>query len=183
LLSSSFAIAFGPFFSLLARDIWHNTDAEINLIWAVGSAASMVGILLGRMSDRWGARQVFALGALGFGISTAAWGLATSWQWGLAPLLIAFGFSEGAFIAYSTLQTEITTKETRTSVFGVITTTTGMISGLAPTFGAWLVSLGGYPLPFVAAGAMSLAAIGAMWPIRKRNGEVVPRVEVAVQAE
>lgn len=183
LLSTSFAIAFGPFFALLARDVWHNTDAEINLLWAVGSAASMVGILLGRMSDRWGARRVFVLGSLGYGISTAAWGLATNWQWGLAPLLIAFGFSEGQFIAYSTLQTEITTKETRTSVFGVITTTTGFVSGFGPTMGAWLVGLGGYAMPFIAAGVMGIAAVGAMVPIRKRESAVIPKVEVAVQAE
>ncbi len=183
LVATSFAIAFGPFFSLLARDVWHSSEPEINLLWAAGNAACLLGIVLGRMSERWGTRRVLALGALGYGISAAAWGLATSWQWGLAPLLIAFGFSEGAFIAYQTLQTEITTKETRTSVFGVITTTTGVISGFGPTFGAWLVGLGGYALPFIAAGAMGIAAIGAMLPIRKRTREPMPQVEAVVQAE
>jgi MFS family permease len=80
--------------------------------------------------------------------------------------LIAFAFSEGLFIALMALQAEITTPETRSSVIGIITTMTGLIGGLGPTFGAWLITLGGNPLPFIAAGAMGLLAIVAVTPIR-----------------
>lgn len=169
LIASAFSISFGPYFAILARDAWHNSEAEINLLFAAGNCASMLGIGLGRLSDRWGARRVLVLGALGYGVSAMAWGIAPTWHWGLLPLLIAFGFSEAAFIALQTLQAEITTRETRTSVFGIIATTTGVIGGLGPTLGAWLITLGGNPMPFIAAGAMGLLAILAAWPIRKQQ--------------
>lgn len=168
-VSGSFAIVFGPYFAILARDAWHNSEAEINLLWAAGSFASLVGILLGRLSDRWGARRVFMLSAFGFGIGTMIWGIAPSWQTGLVPLLIAFAFSEGMFIAYMALQAEITTPESRSSVLGIITTTTGLIGGLSPTLGAWLITLGGNAFPFFAAGAMGVIAIGALLPIRGKR--------------
>ena len=171
-VSGSFAIVFGPYFAILARDAWHNSEAEINLLWAAGSFASLVGILLGRLSDRWGARRVFGLSALGFGVGAIVWGIAPSWQIGLIPMLIAFTFSEGMFIAYMALQAKITTPESRSSVIGIITTLTGLIGGLGPTLGAWLIALGGNALPFIAAGAMGLLAIGATLPIRARSKAV-----------
>ncbi|MBI5034100.1 MAG: MFS transporter [Chloroflexi bacterium] len=168
-VSGSFAIVFGPYFAILARDAWHNNEAEINLLWAAGSFASLIGIGLGRLSDRWGARRVLMLSAIGFAVGTIAWGISPSWETGLIPLLIAFVFSEGMFIAQMALQAEITKPETRSSVIGIITTTTGLIGGLGPTLGAWLITLGGNPMAFVAAGAMGLLAIGATLPIRKNK--------------
>ncbi len=167
--SAAFAIVFGPYFAILARDAWHNSEAEINILWAAGSGASLLGILLGRLSDRWGARPVFVLGALGFGVGAIAWGLAPTWQTGLLPLLIAFGFSEAMFIALMALQASITTPATRSSVIGIMTTATGLIGGLGPTLGAWLIALGGNGLPFMAAGVMGLVATVAVVPIRKKN--------------
>lgn len=165
-VSASFAIVFGPYFAILARDAWHTSEAEINLLWSAGSFASLIGIFLGRLSDRWGGRRVFILGALGFGVGTLAWGMAPTWETGLLPLLIAFAFSEGMFIALMALQANITTPATRSSVIGIITTMTGLIGGLGPTFGAGLIMLGGNPLPFIAAGALGLLAIAAVIPIR-----------------
>ncbi len=182
LVSMSFALAFGPYFSILARDTWHNTEQEINLLFAAGNAACIIGIILGRLSDRWGTRRVFALGMLGYGISVVAWGLAPAWQWGLVPLLIAFGFSEGAFIAMQTLQAEITTRETRASAFGIMTATTGAVGAMGPALGAWLIALGGNPMPFVAAGVIGLLAMAAINPIRSRRLSEVPQA-APVQAE
>ncbi len=182
LVSMSFALAFGPYFSILARDAWHNSEQEINLLFAAGNAASMIGILLGHLSDCWGARRVLALGMLGYGISAMAWGLAPTWQWGLVPLLIAFAFSEGAWIAMQTLQAEITTRETRTSVFGIITSATGLVGGMGPAFGAWTIALGGDPMPFLAAGAVGLLAMTAIAPIRARRAAELPHA-VSAQAE
>jgi MFS family permease len=184
LIASAFSISFGPYFAILARDAWHNSEAEINLLFAAGNSASMLGIVLGRLSDRWGARRVLILGALGYGVSAIAWGVAPTWQWGLLPLFIAFGFSEAAFIAQQTLQAEITTRETRTSVFGIIATTTGVIGGLGPTLGAWLITLGGNPMPFIAAGVMGLLAILAVSPIRKQQtASTRSEPQAAAQAE
>lgn len=182
-VSISFAICFGPYFAILARDAWHNSEAEINLLWAVGSVASLVGILFGRLSDRWGGRRVFVLSALGFGTSTIAWGIAPSWQWGLIPLLIAFAFSEAMFIAQQTIQAEITSPETRSSVIGVIVTTTGLLGGMGPTIGAWLITLGGNALPFIMAGALGLLATPALIPIRKKVERAPQVVASSVQAE
>jgi MFS family permease len=168
LVAISFAIPFGPFFAILARDSWNNSEAEINLIWSAGSFASLAGIALGRMSERWGARRVLVISAIGFGVATAIWGLAPTWQWGLAPLLIAFLFSEAIFLAQQTLQAASTTRETRSSVYGMISTTTGFVGGVGPSFGAWLITFGGNPLPFVIAGALGVLCALAVLPIRKR---------------
>lgn len=182
LVTLAFSLTFGPYFAILARDSWHNSESAINLLYAAGNAASMVGILLGRLADRWGARRVFVLGSLGYGISAIAWGLAPGWQWGLIPILIAFGFSEAEFIAYQTLQTGITTRETRTSVFGVITATTGVIGGLGPAIGAWLIASGGNPMPFVAAGALALVTIALVFPIQSKTA-AVEHTPAGAQAE
>lgn len=183
LLMTAFALSFGPYFSILARDAWHNSEAEINLLFAAGSCASVVGILLGRLTDRWGARRVLVLGALGYGFGAIAWGYAPGWEWGIVPLLIAFGFSEGGFIAMQTMQTELTSPARRTSVFGIITTITGVISGLGPSFGAWLIALGGNPMPFVAAGVLGLFAIAAAFPIKGKPATVNRSPALPVQAE
>lgn len=163
----SFAIVFGPYFAILARDAWGNNDAEINLLWSAGSVASLIGIGLGRLGDRWGGRRVLILCAVGYGVSALAWGCASSWQWGIVPLLLAFAFSEAIFMAQQTLQAEITTPETRSSVFGIIATTTGLVGNLSPTLGAWLIALGGNPLPFVAASGLGMLIAFAVTPIRK----------------
>ncbi|MBI5651401.1 MAG: MFS transporter [Chloroflexi bacterium] len=168
LIAISFAIPFGPFFAILARDGWNNSEEEINLIWAAGSVASLAGIALGRMSERWGARRVLVISAIGFGIGTATWGLAPTWQLGIVPLLIAFLFSEAIFLAQQTLQAASTSRETRSSVYGMISTTTGFVGGVGPSFGAWLIVLGGNALPFLIAGALGVLCALAVMPIRKK---------------
>ena len=179
LLTVAFSLTFGPYFAILSRDVWHNSEAEINLLFAVGNLAAMLGIILGRLSDRWGGGRVFQLGMFGFGISAIAWGIAPAWQWGLVPLLIAFGFSEAAFIGQQTLQAAITEPETRTSVFGITTTVTGVIGGLGPALGAWLIGVGGNAMPFVAAGIFGVLAVVSAWPIQVRRQ--TPSVETDQQ--
>ncbi|MBI3912655.1 MAG: MFS transporter [Chloroflexi bacterium] len=168
LQAAAFAITFGPFFAILSRDVWHLGEAEINLLFSLGSVASLIGIVAGRLTDRWGARRVVLLSAIAYSIASAAWGLAPSWEWGVIPLLIAFGFSEGVLIAQQTMQAEITNQETRSSVIGVIATISGFAGGIGPTLGAWLITLGGNAMPFLAAGAMGLLMAGAVLPIRKK---------------
>lgn len=169
LIVASFGIIFGPFYAILLRDVWSNSEAEINLIWAVGSFVSLGGIWLGRLSDHWGGKRVFIISALGFGATTILWGIAPTWQWGLAPLLLAFLFSEAMYMSQQTIQAAITSPETRASVVGVIFTTTGLIGGLGPTLGAWLVTMGGNPMPFIAAGVMGLLTALVVTPIRPRT--------------
>lgn len=163
------ALTFGPFFAILARDAWGNTEAEINLLFSVGSAAALVGILLGRTSTRFGARRVLALSALGMGISAALWGLAPTWQWGIVPLVIAFVASESLFIAQASIQAAVTTRESRSSVYGLISTTTGLVGGFAPTIGAWFITLGGNAVPFLAAGLAGLLIIAAVMPVKTQD--------------
>ena len=163
---ASFGIVFGPFFAILARDAWRNSDAEINVLWAIGSFASLLGIPLGRQSDQWGGKRVFILAGIGFGVTTIVWGIAPTWEWGLVPLLLAFFFSEAMFMAQQTLQAGITSPETRASIIGIIFTTTGVIGSSGATLGAWLITLGGNAMPFIAAGGMGLLAILAALPIK-----------------
>jgi MFS family permease len=168
-IAVAFSITFGPFFAILARDEWRNSRAEINLLYAAGNVAALFGIAAGRFADRWGARRVLMIGALGYGVCSIAWGVAPTWQWGIAPLLLAFAFSEGVFIAQQTLQAQVTTRETRSTMIGILTTTNGLFAGLGPTFGAWLITLSSNPAPFIAAGAMGLLTILAAIPIREKS--------------
>ncbi len=169
LVVTSFGIVYGPFFAILARDAWHNDDATINLLWSAGSIASLVGILLGRLSDHWGGKRVFVISAVGFGLTTIVWGIAPTWEWGLVPLLGSFFFSEAMFMAQQTIQAAITFPETRSSVIGVISTITGLVGASGPTLGARLTTMGGNPMPFIAAGVMGLLTAGAVIPIRARK--------------
>lgn len=168
LIVASFAIVFGPFFAILSRDVWQNSEAEINLIWSVGSFASLIGILFGRLSDHWGGKRIFAISAISYGIATILWGIAPTWQWGMVPLLLSFLFSEAMYLAQQTIQASITSPETRASVVGVIFTATGLTGGLGPTFGAWLITLGGNSMPFIAAGVMGLLTMLMILPIRQK---------------
>jgi MFS family permease len=175
LVAFALAIVFGPFFAIFARDVWHNTDEEINLLFAAGNVAALAGIGIGRLSGRWGARRVLILSALGFALGAIVWGNAPAWQWGLAPLLIACAFSEAIIVAQQTLQATSTTRETRASVYGIISTTTGLAGGMGPAIGAWLVTLGGNALPFLAAGIAGLLAAVAVLPVRTRPSSPLAR--------
>ncbi len=104
-----------------------------------------------------------------FTFSVVGWGISPTWQIGLAPLLIAFFFSEGAFIALQTIQVQLTTRESRTSVMGIIATISGIIGGLGPALGAWLSVWGGNSAPFIACAVMSVIAIAASFGFSKKR--------------
>ena len=166
LMVASFGIVFGPFFAILARDTWHNNDAEINLLWAIGSFASFLGIFIGRLSDHWGGKRIFVMSAIGYGLMTMAWGLAPTWEWGAVPLVLAFLFGEAMFMAQQTIQAAITSPESRSSVIGVIITVSGVIGALGPTLGAQLAQVGGNSITFIGAGIAGLLMIATIIPIR-----------------
>lgn len=167
LVQMAFGICFGPYFAILARDAWGNNASEINLLFALGSLASMLGIPFGQRADRWGKRRVAIIGLFVFGLTVAGWGIAPTWQWGLAPLVLAFFFSEGGFIAILAMQAQITTRESRASVMGIIATVSGVIAGLGPVLAAALIEWGGNAMPFIACGVMSLGAIAAVRRLEK----------------
>jgi MFS family permease len=175
LVVGSFAIVYGPYFAILARDAWHNSDAEINWLWSAGCVASLVGILFGRLADHWGGKRVLLISAFLYGVSTIAWGIAPTWVWGFVPMMVSFAFSESLFMAQQTVQAEITTPATRASVIGVISTAAGFVGGLCPTMAAWSIILGGNPMPFVAAGVMGLLVMLAIAPVRKQATLAVVR--------
>lgn len=167
LIIMAFGICFGPYFTILARDAWQRSESEINLLFAIGNVASLGGIWLGRRADRWGNLRVLILGLLVSAFGMVGWGVATNWQWGLAPMLMTFLFSEGAFIALQAISAQITTRETRASVLGIVATVSGVIGGLGPTMAAGLIGWGGNALPFIACGVMSLGAVFASRQIEK----------------
>jgi MFS family permease len=175
LIAMAFGICFGPYFAILAHDAWRRDDSEINLLFALGNVAALGGIWLGRRADRWGNRRVLGFGLGVFALSVIGWGIAPTWEWGLVPLLIAFLFSEGAFIALQATQAEITTRETRGSILGVIITISGVIGGLGPMIAAGLIAFGGTALPFIACGALGLIAIAA-------SGRIKPPAPVRLAA-
>lgn len=166
LVVASFAIVFGPFYAIFLRDVWRNGEAEINLLWSIGSFISLGGIVLGRLSDHWGSKRVFIFSAIAYGATTMLWGIMPTWQIGIVPLLLAFLFSEAMYMSQQTLQASITSPETRASVVGMIFSTAGLIGGLGPTLGAWLATVGGLPLTFITAGGFGLLAMVLVLPIQ-----------------
>ncbi len=169
MVAMAFGICFGPFFAILARDAWQSSESEINLLFALGNVASLFGVAFGHRADRWGAWRILLVGMGIFTVSVVGWGISPTWQIGLAPLLIAFFFSEGAFIALQTIQVQLTTRESRTSVMGIIATISGIIGGLGPALGAWLSVWGGNSAPFIACAVMSVIAIAASFGFSKKR--------------
>jgi len=129
----------GPFVSLHAEDALGLSKPQINNLFAVGGLACMVASLLGGHSaSRFGGRNLLIAAGLGHVVTMVFWALVGTSPLGLALFVITNMGLQMAIIAYNTLLTQLTPRESRGAIVGLVGTVTGVMGGIAPTVGAYL---------------------------------------------
>ncbi len=127
---------------------------------AILSAALMTLVLLqffsGMLADRFGRRQVLALGAFLGGISSLLCAVVGRWQWLLALRVLGGAADAIAMPALLGLTAEIA-EGRHGSFFGILRSSQGLSFILAPMIGGWL-SPWGLRVPFIVDGVLSLLA-------------------------
>lgn len=156
----------GPFSALLANDVWRLNEQQIQWVNAVGAAAALVGVWIGGKSDLWGGKRVWMLAALGLALTLASWGLAPGWEIGIIFFVLARVFYETIFIVAETILAQYSTRATRSSMFGVMTTVGGITNAAGPTIGAWAAAASSLAAPFLLAALSQLASIGVLARIK-----------------
>jgi MFS family permease len=175
----------GPFSALLANDVWGLDEQQIQWLNSLGAGVALIGIWLGSRADTWGGRRVWILSALGFAIALVGWGFSPSWQFGLVFFLVAHIFYETIFIMSEVMLAQHSTRATRSSVFGLMTTVGGFSHAVGPTLGAWAASVTSLAAPFVLAAASQVASVFLIARITDApeadSGEIMPEEFVAAQ--
>lgn len=188
---SLFALALGlsfegPFSALLANDVWHLDEVQIQWINAAGAAVALVGVWLGGKADVWGGKRIWVFSAIAFAVTLVGWGLSPSWELGLVFFLAAHIFYETIFIVSETMLAQHSTRATRSSVFGFMTTVAGFSTAAGPTLGAWAASLTSLAAPFLIGAAAMVSSLGLLTRVTDavdpESGEIIPEEFVPAQA-
>ena len=163
---AGFSLIDSSIVSLALADIARDFDRPIGeLAWVstaylLALAASLLAA--GRLSDRYGARLVLTLGSIGFLVTTAASGLAPSFE-----LLIAARVAQGVFggVLYTVslaITTTVFPPERRATAISIYFTAGALGAVVGPVVGGVLTDLGGWRFVFLAQLPLPiLTAIGA----------------------
>ncbi len=162
----------GPFMAMLSHDVWGLSEQQIQLVMTVSSLAAFGGIWLGSRADKWGARRMWAISALGFAVTLIGWGLAPSVWIGIWFVACNNMFFEAVFIISETLMAHHTTRATRSFIFGLMGTSGGLVEAAGPTIGMTLVNLYRLPMTFFAAAGVGFVSLFALVPIREPESNV-----------
>ena len=133
----------------------------------------VASILGGHSVSRFGGRNLLIAAGLGHVVTMVFWALAGTSPLGLALFVITNMGLQIAIIAYQTLLTQITPRESRGAIIGLVGTVTGIIGGVAPTVGAYLRDGFGSTAPFWIALLAGLAMAGVLQKVAIPEG--VPR--------
>ncbi len=126
----------GPFIALHARDWWGWSEPEINNAMAVGSIAlSLVSLVAGRITDRYGDDRVLIVGSLAFPALMVLLAYLRPSPIFWVVLLLLFAFSQLAWIAYSVFIAHQAPAEYRGSFLGIVGTISGLLGSLSPGVG------------------------------------------------
>lgn len=176
----------GPFSALLANDVWHLAQVQIQWVNAAGAAVALIGVWLGGKADVWGGKRIWIFSAIGFAITLVGWGLSSRWEIGIVFFLTAHVFYETIFIVAETMLAQHSNKATRSSVFGLLTTAAGFSTAAGPTVGAWSAGLTSLAAPFIIAAVSMITSLGLLVRVtdaENKNGEeIIPEEFVAGQA-
>ena len=140
--------------SLALPDIARDFDRSVGeLAWvSTGYLLALASALLaaGRLSDRFSARLVLAAGAIGFGITTLACGLAPTFEL-LIVARIAQGVAGGVIYTVSlAIAATAFPPERRATAISIYFTSGALGAVLGPVIGGWLTDIGGWQLVFFA---------------------------------
>lgn len=175
----------GPFSALLANDVWRLDQVQIQWVNAAGAAVALIGVWLGGKADVWGGKRVWVFAAIAFAVTLAGWGLSPRWEIGVVFFLAAHVFYETIFIVAETMLAQHSTRATRSSVFGFLTTVAGFSTAAGPTVGAWSAAMYSLAAPFLIAAGSMLANVGMLAKVTDAvsadAGEVIPEEFVAGQ--
>lgn len=122
-------------------------------------------ILLLRVADRWRADRVLAAGFLTTAVATPATGLAPALGVAAVAQAVAGGANSLEVIATDTLVQQRVPAPLRGRLFGAVSTSAQVGSGVAYAVGGPLVAAVGPRTTFVIAGAGAVAGLGALLPL------------------
>ncbi len=165
--------------SLALPDIAADFDRTVGeLAWvSTGYLLALAATLLtaGRLSDRFGTRNVLTAGALAFLLTTAACGLAPTFEL-LVAARVAQGMAGGVLYTVS-LAIAVTAypPERRASALGIYFTSGALGAVIGPVVGGLLTDLGGWPLVFFAQLPLPVAVAAGAWLVLPRATREVPR--------
>lgn len=138
---------------------------------ATGFLLALAATLLaaGRLSDRFGSRRVMTIGAVAFLITTAACGLAPSFETLVAARVLQ-GMAGGVLYTVS-LAIAVTAypPERRASALAIYFTSGALGAVIGPVIGGLLTDLGGWRLVFLAQLPLPLAVAIAAWVLLPRT--------------
>jgi EmrB/QacA subfamily drug resistance transporter len=161
--------------SLALADIARDFDRSVGeLAWvSTGYLLALAATLLaaGRLADRFGFRPILLIGAIGFGLLTAACGLAPSFEF-LIGARITQGISGGILYTVS-LAITVTAfpPERRPWAIGIYFTSGALGAVIGPVIGGVLTDIGGWRLVFMAQLPLPVVvAIGAIILLPARGG-------------
>ncbi len=171
----------GPFSALLANDVWKLDHVQIQWVNAAGAAVALIGVWLGGKADVWGGKKIWFGAAICFAITLAGWGLAPRWEIGIGFFLAAHIFYETIFIVAETMLAQHSTRASRSSVFGLLTTAAGFSTAAGPTLGAWAASRSSLAAPFLLGAVSLLSSLGLLVRVTEgkgKAGEEMPLEEI-----
>lgn len=153
----------GPFLALHAGDAMSLGKETINILFAAGSAVSVIGGLwAGRLVSRFGPNRMFIIGGLGLGAAVLLWALQRSIVGITVGFVLMGGFMMLAMVASDTFRVSAVEESMRGSALGSIGMVTGFATALATPLAGYLKQLS--PMaPFwvslAAAGGLALAVM------------------------
>lgn len=165
--------------SLALPDIAADFDRGVGeLAWvSTGYLLALAATLLtaGRLSDRFGTRNVLVAGAVAFGVTTAACGLAPTFEL-LVAARVAQGMAGGVLYTVS-LAIAVTAfpPERRASALGIYFTSGALGAVIGPVIGGLLTDLGGWPLVFFAQLPLPVVVAVGAWIVLPRVAREEPR--------
>lgn len=158
----------------VADDLGVGAGSTGILVLAYLVAMALLQPLSGRVSDRLGHRRVAGAALVGFGVSSAAAGLAPTFE-----LLVLFRFAQAVFgaglvPALQALLRATTDDATRGRAFGLMGTGIGAGAALGPVVGGLAMSLGGWRAIFALNVPIVLLAITMLARIPAHIDEAPP---------
>lgn len=158
----------GPFIALYAKDVIKLTGEKINLLFTFGGISAVVfSILGGKVVEKFKGKKVFLLGVLLHPLFFLPWLYTRGFLAGVPFFLLTYLFSQGSFVAYRTILSNLTTETNRSSVVGLFGTVTGVISASAPWWGMAMRLKWSGQAPFWAAAILGLLALILTLPVAK----------------
>lgn len=140
---------YGPFIPLYAKDYIKISEAEIQMMFALGGFfAVFFNLISGKLTKMMGPRKAMILGVLGHSLLFIPW-LFTGNLFGAAALYIpTYIFLQLSYISHDTIMSDLTDIKTRSTVLGVFFMVPGIISSFSPQIGAQMSNFFGHATPF-----------------------------------